>query len=138
MYDTERIGKILSDIERYFADMETINVKTMQDIGDKKNFYSVSMLLFSIINRTIDLGEEVVTANNLGTPSTYKDIFYLLRKGKIINDQMKNELSELTSYRNLFSHEYHSFTEKDVLKAMAKIGAVKDFVKRIKSRIRSQ
>lgn len=136
MYDRERIGKIFSDIERYFADLESLNVKTMKDLGNKKNFYSVSMILFSIINRTLDLGEEVLAANNLGTPSTYKDIFYLLSKGRIINNHMRKDLSNLASYRNLFSHEYYNFTEKDVFSALKNIHTVKDFVKRIKSRIK--
>ena len=138
MYDVERLGKIFSDIERYFADLETLNVRTVKDLADRRNFYSVSMVIFSIINRTINLGEEVVTANNLGTPSTYKDIFYLLRKNGIINDRMKNELSELSSYRNVFSHEYQNLTEKDVYNALLKINAVKEFAKRIKAGIKEQ
>jgi uncharacterized protein YutE (UPF0331/DUF86 family) len=138
MYDVERLGKILSDIERYFSDLETLNVRTEKDLEDRRNFYSVSMVIFSIINRTINLGEEVVTANNLGTPSTYKDIFFLLRRAGIINEQMKTDLSELSSYRNLFSHEYQNLTEKDVYAALMKIGAVRDFVKRIKARMKEQ
>lgn len=136
MYDKERVGKIFSDMERYLADLESLDVKTMKDLENKKNFYSVSMVLFSIINRTIDLGEEVVASNRLGTPSTYKDIFYLLARGRIINSRMKEELSGLASYRNLFSHEYYRFTEKDVFAALSKISVVRDFVKRIKSRIK--
>jgi len=116
--------------------MEAINVKTMKDLENKKNFYSVSMIIFSIINRTIDLGEEAVAANNLGTPSTYRDIFHLLKRGGIINDRMKEELSGLASYRNLFSHEYQSLTEKDVYAALLKISAVRDFVKRVKTRVK--
>ena len=138
MYDRERVGKILSDIERYFSDLESLNVKTPKDLEDKRNFYSVSMVIFSIINRAINLGEEAVTANNLGTPSTYKDIFYLLGKAGIINERMKNELSELSSYRNVFSHEYQNLTEKDVYNALLEMSAVRDFVKRIKVRMKEQ
>ncbi|MBU0530701.1 MAG: HepT-like ribonuclease domain-containing protein [Candidatus Aenigmatarchaeota archaeon] len=136
MYDKERIGKIVSDLERFFSDLEEIHIKSVNDFEDKKNFYSISMLLFSIINRTIDLGEEIVTANNLGTPSTYKDIFFLLMKSKIINRQMQKELSELTSYRNLFSYEYYAFTEKDVFTALIKVNIVKDFVKQVKRKVK--
>lgn len=136
MYDKERIGRVFSDLERYFSDLGTMNVKTIKDLEDKKNFYSVSMLLLSIINRTLDLGEEIIAANNLGTPSTYKEIFFLLMKGKIINNQMKNQLAELSSYRNLFSHEYHNFTAKDVFNALKRIDIVKDFIKRVKPRIK--
>lgn len=133
MYDRERVGKIVSDIERYFSDLQSIGIKDRKCLEDKRNFYAVSMLLFSIINRAIDLGEEAVTARNIGTPSTYKDIFFLLKKGGMINEKMKDELSALSSYRNVFSHEYYRYTEKDVFDALARVGVVKDFVKRIKS-----
>lgn len=136
MYDKERIGKIISDIERYYNDLESIDIKSLKELEDKRNFYSASMLLFSIINRVIDLGEEVVAANNLGTPSTYKDIFFLLWKGKIIDTKIKTELSELASYRNLFSHEYYNFTEKDVLDGIKRIAITKDFAKGIRSKVR--
>jgi len=42
------------------------------------------MVLFTILNRAIDLGEEIVLSKNLGMPSTYKDIFRLLLKNKTI------------------------------------------------------
>jgi len=80
MYDVERIGKIISDIERYFRDLELegLNIKKVEDLEDRKDFYAISMVLFSILNRAIDLGDEIVMANNLGMPSTYKEIFRLL------------------------------------------------------------
>lgn len=76
MYDIERIGKIISDIERYFRDLELegLNIKNVEDLEDRKDFYAISMVLFSILNRAIDLGDEIVMANNLGMPSTYKEI----------------------------------------------------------------
>jgi len=135
MYDKERLGKIFSDIERYMADLRGMNVKSAKDLEDKRNFYSVSMLLFSMINRAIDLGEEMVSANNLGTPSTYKDVFHMLMKGGIISKRLKEDLSELAFYRNLFSHDYYNFTEKEVFDALSKIGAVNDFARRAKAKI---
>ncbi|MBS3056190.1 MAG: DUF86 domain-containing protein [Candidatus Aenigmarchaeota archaeon] len=135
MYDKERIGKIFSDIERYFSDLENMKIKTMKDLDDKKNFYSASMIMFSIINRTIDLGEEVIAMNKLGTPSTYKDIFFLLLKGKVINNQMKDRLSDLISYRNIFSHEYYRLMQEDVFNALERIAVVRGFVRQIKQKL---
>ena len=80
MYDLERITKIISEIEKYFKDLDEISIKGEDDLEDKRNFYACSMLIFSILNRVIDLGSEMVTANNFGIPVTYKDIFRLLAK----------------------------------------------------------
>ena len=73
MYDRERIVKIVSDLEKYFRDLEELKIEEIADIEAKMHFYALSMVLFSILNRTIDLGNEIVMANNLGMPSTYKE-----------------------------------------------------------------
>ena len=134
MYDIERIGKIISDIERYFRDLELegLNIKNVEDLEDRKDFYAISMVLFSILNRAIDLGDEIVMANNLGMPSTYKEIFRLLTRNEYIGKDMGEELSNLVFYRNLLSHEYYDLTEEDVLEVFKKISIVKKFVERIK------
>ncbi len=132
MYDVERIGKIINDIGRYFRDLEELNVTRVEDLEDRKNFYAISMVLFSILNRSIDLGDEIVMANNLGMPSTYKEIFKLLTKNKFISKDMGEELSNLVFYRNLLSHEYHDLTEEDVFETFKKISIIKKFVERIK------
>ena len=134
MYDVERIGKIISDIERYFRDLELegLNIKKVEDLEDRKDFYAISMVLFSILNRAIDLGDEIVMANNLGMPSTYKEIFRLLTRNEYIGKDMGEKLSNLVFYRNLLSHEYYDLTEEDVLEVFKKISIVKKFVERIK------
>ncbi|MBL7117719.1 MAG: DUF86 domain-containing protein [Candidatus Syntrophoarchaeum sp.] len=138
MYDVERIGKIISDIERYFRDLELegLNIKNVEDLEDRKDFYAISMVLFSILNRAIDLGDEIVMANNLGMPSTYKEIFRLLTRNEYIGKDIGEELSNLVFYRNLLSHEYYDLTEEDVFEVFKRIDIVKKFVGRIKEILR--
>lgn len=138
MYDTERIGKIISDIEKYFRDLEGLDIKEIEDLEDKKNFYSLSMVLFSILNRTIDLGEEMVIANDLGMPSTYREIFRLLAKNRFIDRGLEKRLSNLVFYRNLLSHEYYDLTEKDVFDVSKRTKAVKQFVNIVKDVIKNE
>ncbi|RZN42852.1 MAG: hypothetical protein EF813_01060 [Methanosarcinales archaeon] len=72
MFDLEQLTKIMSDIYRYLDDLEKIEPKDLSDLDDIRNFYAVSMILFTLINRTIDLGDEIVTSRNLGVPGTYR------------------------------------------------------------------
>jgi len=136
MYDIERIGKIISDIEKYLRDLEELDIRGAKGLMDKKNFYATSMVLLSILNRTIDLGEEIVMANNLGMPSTYREIFRLLVKNKLIDTNLGEGLSNLVFYRNLLSHEYYELTERDVFAVSKKINVVKKFVERTKELLR--
>ena len=83
-YDREQVTKIIADIERYTKDLEELGISRRDDLEDRRNLYALSMLLFSIINRAIDLADEVVITNRLGMPSSYTEIFSLLsRKGFI-------------------------------------------------------
>ena len=70
MFDLERLTKIISDIYRYPDDLERMKIKDPRDLDGTKNFYAVSMILFALINRVIDLGDEIVTSRNLGVPGT--------------------------------------------------------------------
>jgi uncharacterized protein YutE (UPF0331/DUF86 family) len=135
VYDIERIGAMVSDVQKYFKDLESMAVRGISDLDDKKNFYSLSMLLFSIINRAIDLGEEIISAENLGTPATYKDIFQILQKNRVIDKDLGKKLSGLVSYRNLLAHEYHGITERDLFNVYARIDIVKVFVEKVRERV---
>ena len=135
-YDKERIAEIISDMERYLCDLEALNIMAAEQLSDRRNFYSSSMLLFSLINRTIDLGDELVSGNKLGIPINYGDIFAKLAKAKILPSELSDKLSKLVFYRNLFAHEYYDFTEKDVLKVMHKTGTLKEFLELAKKRVK--
>jgi uncharacterized protein YutE (UPF0331/DUF86 family) len=138
MYDLERLGKIISDIEKYLRDLKELEINKVEDLSDKKNLYSVSMVLFSIINRTIDLADEIVMSNNLGMPSTYKEIFNLLAKNGYIDNTLRDKMSNLVFYRNLVSHEYYDMTEKDIFNVMERIATVREFVDAIKNIIKKE
>jgi uncharacterized protein YutE (UPF0331/DUF86 family) len=125
----ERITLIIADIEKYLKELEELNIKTIEDLKERKNFYSASMLLLTIFNRVIDLGQELVLRKKLGVPATYSEIFALLRKANIINNKFFSELREIVKLRNRLSHEYFAFTEKDVFEGLKKIKIVKQFIK---------
>jgi uncharacterized protein YutE (UPF0331/DUF86 family) len=82
MFDLERLTKIISAIYRHPDDLEWIELTDTRDLDYLKNFYAVSMILFTLINRVIDLGDEIVTSRNLGVPGTYREIFNLLERGR--------------------------------------------------------
>jgi len=95
MYDIERITGMINDIERYLRDLKELDIQRVEDLKDKKNLYALSMVMFSITNRVIDLADEVVTANNLGMPSTYREIFSMLAKNGYIDTALMERCREL-------------------------------------------
>jgi len=136
MFDLERLTKIISDIYRYLDDLERIEIKDLRDLDDIRNFYAVSMLLFTLVNRAIDLGDEIVTSRNLGVPGTYREIFTLLERGKVIDKELASDLSNLVYRRNILAHEYYNLTEEDVFGIYRRTPVIRKFVERVKENIK--
>lgn len=127
-YDLERICRIIKDIEKFFNDLKEIKVISVDDLRDKQKFYAVSMIMFSILNRTIDLADEVVASLDVGMPATYRDIFHLLNRNGYISDSLSKELLDLVYYRNLLAHEYYDFNEQDIYNILQKINTANGFM----------
>lgn len=136
-YDVERMGMLLSDIRNYFDDLETMNIRSVEDLHDKRNFYAVSMILFSLQKRVFDLGSEVVMAQNLGIPARYREIFTRLRKKGMLSDTLAKEMTGMVTYRNLLSHEYHGIKEDNLFALVKNVGHIRTFVQTMQEYIRT-
>ena len=130
--DKERLTKIIADIEKYSKDLEKMKIKEVEDLRNIEKYYSTSMILFSLLNRVIDLGQEIVIGKKLGMPSTYKDIFRILLRRKIIDEKMFGKFKKLVDMRNMLSHEYHEIKGEDIFRTMKDVKIVKKFIKRMK------
>ncbi|MBM3212305.1 DUF86 domain-containing protein, partial [Candidatus Poribacteria bacterium] len=136
-FDLIRINKIIYDIEKFSKALKDRQIGSIEDLKNEEKYYAVSMILFSIINRAIDLGDEIVAALNIGIPSTYRDIFFLLRKNDYISVEMFNELNTLIYDRNLLSHEYQDFDEMDIFDIMQRVNVVNSFVDKVKELVKN-
>ncbi len=135
MYDIQRIGKTIADIEKHLRELENYNL-TLDDLYESKNYHASSMLIFAILNKLIDLGSEIISAEKLGAPNTYQDIMVLLAKGNIINKNKADELNNLIRKRNLFAHFYDDINEKELYKTIKELKVIGEFLITIKKRIR--
>ena len=86
------------------------------------------MILFSLLNRVFYLGSEMAIAHNLGIPGTYREIFVMLRKNGIIENDLAHEMIGLVTFRNLLSHEYHGISEETLYNLTKKIASIRQFV----------
>ena len=132
MADDERIGTLISDVERYMSDLEEMGISSADDLSEKKDYYSASMILFSLMNRCIDLGEEILSINKLGVPKSYRDIFKILKDKSIIDNILYEKLSDIVYYRNMLAHEYQEYTADDVFKMAEESSCINDFVEAVR------
>jgi len=131
MYDRERVGIIIRDINDYFTKLDEVKVKSVNDLDDFK-FDVISMRIFFIINKTIDLAKEIVVSRNFGFPKSYGDIFKILGDKKFISRKQEKDLLKLVFLRNQISHRYEDFGNNELFKAKDGLKIVKDFMKIVK------
>ncbi len=136
MYDIQRVGKILADIDKYLSEIESYDIKSILDLSDSKTYNASSMIIFAILNRLIDLGGEIISAENLGAPNSYQDIMNILAKSNIINKPQAERINSLIRKRNMLAHYYGEFTERDLFNMLKELREIPSFVKTIKKRIK--
>jgi uncharacterized protein YutE (UPF0331/DUF86 family) len=96
------------------------------------------MITFTLLNRVFDLGSEMCIAHDIGIPATYREIFTLLRKNRLINEELASDMIGLVTYRNLLSHEYHGIDEEKLFSLTTRIPRVLTFVKTMQMIIQSE
>lgn len=128
--DKERINVIINDIEFFLEKLEKW-APTKENLKNDEKFFAVSMNLFSILNRTIDLGEEVLSSYHI-VPKDYSDIFDKLKREGVINEELSERIKSLVKKRNILAHYYQTVSEKDILGILRDINSVKEFIERIK------
>lgn len=128
MTDFDRIARIMSDVEKYLAELESYKI-TEANLKESKTFFAGSMVVFQILNDVLDLCDVLINAKNLGVPSTYKDIFWILEKNKIIGSQMRESVWAIVKYRNVLAHQYGDITNKELLFIVQNLDVLKKFIK---------
>jgi len=127
MYDLERISKILADLEKYFRDLDYFKVESAT--MSTEQFYGLSMLLFAMLNRTIDLGKEIIRGQKLGMPASYREIFQIMEKEKSISSELSQRLQQLTNQRKVLAQEYFDVTEQSIYSIYLRINVIKEFMR---------
>ena len=128
MKELDRISSAIGDIERFFDDMSRMGTCEEVSEEDLKGFYAASMVLLAVINRAIDLANEVILLYGWEEPFSYAEAFRVLERQEVIDKDLCGRLVVLVRLRNFLSHEYHRATERDIRQACELIGSVREFV----------
>jgi uncharacterized protein YutE (UPF0331/DUF86 family) len=134
MYDLQRVGKIIADIKKYLGELDSYKIKSSSDLADSKTYNAAAMVLFAVLNRAIDLGGEIIAAENLGAPSRYQDIMPILSKAGIMNKEMADRINNVIKKRNMLAHFYGDITEKELFGVIKDISIIEKFVEIVKKR----
>ena len=112
-----RLASLLSRIEKHREKAKELKEK---DVSEYLVFNSLAMECFQAVNSAIELGELIVSEQNLGFPATYREIFELLHDAGVVTKENLNKMSKLIFLRNLIAHEYYKISEEE-LKEMTEL-----------------
>jgi len=135
MYDIKRIGRIVADIQKYLAEIRGYNIKNSSDLDESMKYRATSMLLFALLDRVIDLGTEIVIAEEKGMPQTNQDILPMLAEANVISKEQAEKLTSLVKERNKIAHLYEEITPKRIFDIVGELPEIEQFLKTIKKRI---
>ena len=136
MYNIERVTSMIKDIKDYQRILESFKIDSIDNLKDDKTLHSSSMIIFAMLNRVIDLGQEILIKEEYGMPDRYEEIFTKLEKAGMMNKKESTEFKELIKFRNIIAHTYYSVSKNDVFNAIQKAKLIDNFIEKIKKRVR--
>src|SRR3989338_3469422 len=121
---------LFGELEHYLSDLEEMLPDEDLFLNSKVHQYGVSMLMMNIINACIDIGSEIISIKQFGHPGSYRDIFEILEKEKVIPVLLSKKLKDLVGLRNLLAHEYGKIDFELIYEQAKEIYFVEDFIKK--------
>lgn len=107
MVDVDVVRRILSSLNE---SLEHFKIKKNISLKEYKNNRDIQAIverrLETAIQECIDIGNHIVSQENLGSPSNYGEIFLILIEKGVIDDNLGENLIKMAGFRNVLIHEY--------------------------------
>lgn len=125
-----RLAEAILRFERHLEG--AMKLKDM-DVSEYLVYNSLAMECFQAVNSLIDIGEQLIARKRMGFPSSYREIFELLKEGKLLNKEELEAIKRLIFLRNVIAHEYYKVGERELIEMAELFKKVRGFVDRVKS-----
>lgn len=105
---TDVVLNKISVIERC---IKRINEEYQGNFKNLENYTKQDSIILNIqraCEASIDLAMHIVSEEKLGIPQNSRDVFDVLLKKKIINEDLTENLKSMVGFRNIAVHDYQS------------------------------
>lgn len=128
MIDKEKIENLFNELDKYLKELSELSSMPVSEyLNNSRNVYSGRYLLQIAVETCINIGNHIISRQELGVPKEYADTFRILQSNNIISQQLLETLVLMTRFRNRVVHLYWDIDDKLVLEIIT--NNYKDFTK---------
>jgi len=107
MVDVAVVRRVLSSLNESLEHLKSKRDISLQGYKkDRDTQAIVERRLETAIQACIDIGNHIISRQNLSSPSDYGEIFMILGQNNIIDDKQTEKLIRMAGFRNVLIHEY--------------------------------
>lgn len=115
MVSRDIVLKRISRLNEYLDFLKDIQKYSMDEYLNNPMIYgSAERFLHLLIECIIDISSHIIADMRYRKPTSNREIFEILYENKIINDSLKEKLSNMAGFRNILVHDYIKLNKKIV------------------------
>lgn len=119
MVDIDVVNKILGSLQEALNHLKSKQNVSIRDYQKDKDLQAiVERKLETSIQACIDIGNHIISHDELGVPSNYGEIFNILAQHGIIPDNITGVMVKMAGFRNILIHEYREIIIERVHKIL--------------------
>lgn len=140
MKNNNIILKLLGQLRDYLEKLSQLQQHTEQDfLTDWHIEWEIDRGFQVAIECSIDIGQEIITNQDLQKPSTYAETFLILQRAKIIPQPLSNKMQFLANYRNKLVHDYLFLDPRQKYKTFKEnLEYIKEYLRVIEKFVKSE
>jgi len=105
----EIILGLLESLGKYARQLKEMRPATLRELADDTlRYWAVLHGLQIAVQHLVDIGEHILTSQNLAVPETYKEIIIEMGRNKIIPYEFAERIKGMAGLRNVIVHRYLS------------------------------
>lgn len=137
MVNRLKVNTILKKLEGYVEDINSLKPISVEELKkDSKKEYAVAFLIEQIVNECINLGNHIVSSENLNIPTSYKKIFEILENNKFVSKEISEKMQRLVEIRNRIAHVYGYLPLEELIEAVSLLTYVEKFARDLTERFK--
>jgi uncharacterized protein YutE (UPF0331/DUF86 family) len=119
MVNKEIVRKRLNKLDEYLQILYTLQKYSFDAFfGDPERYGSTERFLYLAIEAINDIGNHLISDDNMGMVDSYRDIPIILAEKGIISTAQREKWIQMIGFRNTLVHEYIEIDRKIVYQVL--------------------